>query len=93
VSYEVPDFNAEMNFWKRAGFELKTNKGSARWGGATDAMLNLGISEKGTCPHPFKYVAITYFEKDMDERLARLKGFRGLTNLLRTSWDSRRAPS
>jgi hypothetical protein len=72
VSYEVQEFAEETEFWKKAGFELKTYKEGNRWGTATDGMVNLGIYERGSCPHPFEYVALTYFENDMDERLARL---------------------
>jgi predicted lactoylglutathione lyase len=57
VSIEVPDFELARSFWQKLGFK-QTWQGE-RWGGFSDEVLNIGLYEKGVCPHIFRNPALT----------------------------------
>jgi catechol 2,3-dioxygenase-like lactoylglutathione lyase family enzyme len=71
VSIEVPDFELARAFWEQLGFK-QIWKGE-KWGGFSDEVINIGIYEKGVCPHTFRNPAITYFNPDALDRLQKLK--------------------
>lgn len=74
ISIETEKFEETVAFWQKLGFEINFQiSPETRWLGLTDQLVNVGIYEKGQCPHIFKTPAITYFEPDMGKRIDVLK--------------------
>jgi len=76
VSVETSDMERSIAWWQNVGFKVLTRQQT--WCTLDDGNLKIGLYEKGSCPHLFRNPSITYFEPDMAERIATLKG-RGLT--------------
>ncbi|MDX5347646.1 MAG: VOC family protein [Hymenobacteraceae bacterium] len=74
LSIETENYDETVEFWNALGFKKNyETKPDARWCGLTDQLVNVGIYEKGQCPHIFRSPALTYFEPDMAKRIDVLK--------------------
>ncbi|AHM61410.1 hypothetical protein D770_15780 [Flammeovirgaceae bacterium 311] len=78
ISLEVDELEANKLFWENLGFTKTMPDGDiSNWLTMSHSLLRIGLYEKGSCPHPFRSPALTWFNADASERLELLqqKGF------------------
>ncbi len=74
ISLEVEDMNACRHFWELAGFKKILPAGDlSTWLTMSNQLLKIGLYQKGSCPHPFRSPALTWFNTDAGQRLANLQ--------------------
>lgn len=71
ISLETDDTERSTRWWQNVGFKVTTQ--GKTWCTMDDGHINVGLYQRGTCPHKFKNPSLTYFEPDMKERIAELK--------------------
>ncbi len=76
ISLETDDVERSITWWQNVGFKVTAQKET--WCTLDDGKIKIGLYKRGTCPHKFKNPSLTYFEQDMQTRIAKLKK-RGLT--------------
>lgn len=79
ISLETHDLKASRLFWEVQGFRKIMPEGDiSNWMSMTNGLLHVGLYQKGSCPHPFRSPAITFFNKDARQQLESLQqqGFR-----------------
>jgi len=74
--HPVTDLNTSISFWKKIGFELKSQMSQPYpWAILTDGLMTIGLHQTKN----FNYPAITYFGLNTAKRIEQLKG-QGLNN-------------
>lgn len=74
LSIETRNIEQTLAFWQLLGFSvIFTSANRDRWFTLARQNFNIGIYEEGVCPHPFHSPALTYFEKNMQQRIVRLE--------------------
>lgn len=76
ISLETDDIEGSIAWWHNVGFKVTVQKET--WCTLDDGKIRIGLYTRGTCPHKFKNPALTYFEPDMQRRIAELRT-RGIT--------------
>jgi hypothetical protein len=79
LSLEVPDLQTSRMFWQTLGFKKILPEGdSSSWLTMSNGHLNIGLYKAGSCTHPFRSPALTWFNADAPQRLQVLQqeGFR-----------------
>jgi catechol 2,3-dioxygenase-like lactoylglutathione lyase family enzyme len=66
--FPVKDLDASIAFWQKLGFDINEYGGPYRWAIAYDGQQVIGLHETTE----FEVTAITYFAKDMAERIKKL---------------------
>jgi hypothetical protein len=79
ISLEVNSLEANKMFWESIGFRKILPEGDiSNWLTMSHPLLKVSLYEKGSCPHPFRSPALTWFNADAAEKLRLLqqKGFK-----------------
>lgn len=71
ISLETDDLDRSIVWWQNVGFKVTTRKQT--WCTLDDGKIIIGLYQRGTCPHKFKNPSLTYFESDMEKRIAQLQ--------------------
>lgn len=74
LSIQTAEYPAECEFWRRLGMETIYSDDKANtWMTLADDCQKVGVFMEGIVSHPFRSPALTYFEKDMKDRIALVK--------------------
>ena len=74
LSLETEHFEDTVAFWEKAGYQIIYGKVEEKnWVTLSDDWFKVGIYRQGTVDHPFRSPALTYFEKDMKDRIKLVK--------------------
>jgi len=74
LSLETDQFDETVAFWEKAGYEVIYGKKEEKnWVTLSDELFKVGVYLQGTVDHPFRSPALTYFEKDMKDRIRLVK--------------------
>lgn len=74
IGIMAEDFVSSIDFWESLGFKLTNGtRESKSYVEMTNDTIPLGIYRPGSCPHLFENPSLTYFEKDMADRIAKAK--------------------
>jgi len=74
IGIMAEDFVGSIEFWEKLGFKLTSGtKESKSYVEMSNGTIPLGIYRVGSCPHTFVNPSLTYFEKDMADRIAKAK--------------------
>ncbi len=74
IGIMATEFVAAIDFWEALGYKLSSgNRESKSYVEMTNDTIPIGIYREGSCPHLFITPSLTYFEKDMADRIALLK--------------------
>jgi len=74
--HPVTDLNRSIEYWKKLGFEVKTQMTSPYpWAIVSDGLMLIGLHQT----KEFGYPAVTYFGLNTDKRVQQLKE-KGVTN-------------
>ena len=68
--HDVKDIDVSIAFWEKLGYSVKKYPGPYPWAIAQDGQHIIGLHKTTD----FDYPALTYFAKDMGERIKALKG-------------------
>ncbi|MDO9510780.1 MAG: hypothetical protein Q7J34_03395 [Bacteroidales bacterium] len=73
ISVETKNHEATVEYWEKLGFEIIYGERDGNWVTLADDFMKIGFYRKDTVGHPFRSPAITYFEKDMKDRINLIK--------------------
>ena len=84
ISLETDDLDRSIVWWQNVGFKVTTRLRAGTWHYGVqarkqtrctldDGKIMIGLYQRGTCPHKFKNPSLTYFESDMEKRIAQLQ--------------------
>lgn len=74
LSLETGQFDETVAFWERAGYQvIYGDRDEKKWVTLSDELFKVGVYLQGTVDHPFRSPALTYFEKDMKDRIKLVK--------------------
>lgn len=74
LSLETDRFEETVSFWEKAGYQVIYGKPEEEnWVTLSDEWIKVGVYRQGTVDHPFRTPALTYFEKDMKDRIKLVK--------------------
>ncbi|WP_225000085.1 hypothetical protein [Cesiribacter sp. SM1] len=79
ISLEVNNLEENRIFWESVGFKKILPEGDiSSWLTMSHPLLRVGLYEKGSCGHPFRSPALTWFNANAAEKLSLLqqKGFK-----------------
>ncbi len=74
LSIQTSEYKAECEFWGKLGMEsIYSDDKDNTWMTLADDCQKVGVFMEGIVSHPFRSPALTYFEKDMKDRIALVK--------------------
>jgi len=90
--HPVADLNSSIEYWKKLGFEVKSQMSQPyQWAILSDGLMLIGLHQTNN----FSYPAVTYFGVNTENRVKELKGkgvtgfteMRGKNNVVLKTWE------